>query len=148
MKKIISTLALILIVSSTAFSQTDKEYSETLKKFFEISGNNAVSNTAIEQMIEIFKPQYPNIDANEWDKIIKDFVQKSMSEYIEISMPIYQKHLSKSDLEEIIKFYQSPVGQKFSEKNALITKEVMSISQKWGMELSKKLIEEIEKANK
>ena len=36
MKKIISTLALLLIVSTTAFCQTDKEYSETLKKYFEI----------------------------------------------------------------------------------------------------------------
>ena len=55
MKKIISTLALILIISSTAFSQTDKEYSQTLKKFFEISGNNATANAGLEQMIEIFK---------------------------------------------------------------------------------------------
>lgn len=148
MKKILSTLALVLIISSTAFCQTDKEYSETLKKFFEISGNNTTSNVAIEQMIEIFKPQYPNIDTNEWDKILKDFFQKSINQYIEISIPIYQKHLSKSDLEEIIKFYQSPIGQKFSQSNALITKELMTISQQWGMELSKKLIEEIEKANK
>lgn len=148
MKKILSTLALVLIISSTAFCQTDKEYSETLKKFFEISDNNTTSNVAIEQMIEIFKPQYPNIDTNEWDKILKDFFQKSINQYIEISIPIYQKHLSKSDLEEIIKFYQSPIGQKFSQSNALITKELMTISQQWGMELSKKLIEEIEKANK
>lgn len=148
MKKIISVLALILIVSSTAFSQTDKEYAETLKKFFEVSGNKATADVALEQMIEIFKPQYPNIDSKTWKKIYQDVVQKSMNQFIEMNIPIYQKHLSKSDLDEIIKFYQSPVGQKFSERNALITKEVMSISQKWGMELSKKLIEEIEKANK
>ena len=148
MKKIISTLALILIISSTAFSQTDKEYSQTLKKFFEISGNNATANVGLEQMIEIFKPQFPNIDAKEWDKIYNDVFKESMNEYIEISIPIYQKYLSKSDLEEMIKFYQTPIGQKFSQSNTLITKDLMSVSQKWGMDLSKKMFETIQKANK
>ena len=148
MKKIISTLALILIISSTAFSQTDKEYTETLKKFFEVSGNKATTDVALEQMIEIFKPQYPNIDSKTWDKIYQDVVQESMNQFIEINIPIYQKHLSKSDLEEIIKFYQTPIGQKFSQSNALITKELMTISQQWGMDLSKQLIEAIETANR
>ncbi len=148
MKKIISTLALILIISSTAFSQTDKEYSQTLKKFFEISGNNATANAGLEQMIEIFKPQFPNIDAKEWDKIYNDVIKESMNEYIEISIPIYQKYLSKSDLEEMIKFYQTPIGQKFSQSNTLISKDLMSVSQKWGMDLSKKMFETIQKANK
>ena len=148
MKKIISTLALILIVGSTAFCQTDKEYTATLKKFFEISGCNSTSTIAIEQMVEIFKPQYPNIDAKEWERIGKDFMQKSMDKFIEMSIPIYQKYLSKSDLEEMIKFYQSPIGQKIVQSNAIIAKESIPIAQKWGMELSKKLIEEIEKASK
>lgn len=148
MKKIISTLALILIISSTTFCQTDKEYTNTLKKFFEISGNSATSTIAIDQMIEILKPQYPNIDSKEWERIGKDFMQKSMNQFIEMSIPIYQKYLSKSDLEEMIQFYQSPIGQKFAQSNTFIAKESMSIAQKWGMELSKKLIEEIEKANK
>lgn len=148
MKKIISTLALILIISSTAFCQTDKEYSGTLKKFFEISGNNATANAGLEQMIEMFKTQFPNIDAKEWDKIYNDVIKESMNEYIEMMIPIYQKYLTKSDLEEMIKFYQTPIGQKFSQSSALITKELMTVSQKWGMDLSKKMIEELEKANK
>jgi uncharacterized protein len=148
MKKIISTLALLLIVSTTAFCQTDKEYSETLKKYFEVSGNKATADVALEQMIDIFKPQYPNIKENEWKKIYQDVVQESMNQFIEMNIPIYQKFLSKSDLEEIIKFYQTPIGQKFSQSNALITKDLMTISQQWGMDLSKKMIEAIEKANR
>ena len=148
MKKIISTLALLLIVSTTAFCQTDKEYSETLKKYFEVSGNKATADVALEQMIDIFKPQYPNIKENEWEKIYQDVVQESMNRFIEMNIPIYQKFLSKSDLEDIIKFYKTPTGQKFAQSNALITKELMTISQQWGIDLSKQLMEAIEKANK
>ncbi|MDY4789361.1 MAG: DUF2059 domain-containing protein [Bacteroidales bacterium] len=148
MKKIISTLVLILIISSTAFCQTDKEYSKTLYEYFEVSGNKATADIALEQMIDIFKPQYPNIKENEWEKIYNDVIKESIKGYIEMMIPIYQKYLSKSDLEEMIKFYQTPIGQKFAQSNALITKELMTISQQWGMDLSKQLMEAIEKANK
>ena len=48
----------------------------------------------------------------------------------------------------MIKFYQTPIGQKFSKSNTSITKDVMSISQEWGMKLSEKLMETIQKANR
>ena len=147
MKKIISTLALLLIVSTTAFCQTDKEYSETLKKYFEISGSNATVSTALDQMMELLKTQLPNLDEKEWGKIYKDIIEESMNEYIEMVIPIFQKYLTKSDLEEMIKFYQTPIGQKFYKSNTSITKDVMSISQEWGMKLSEKLMETIQKAN-
>lgn len=146
MKKIISTLALLLIVSTTAFCQTDKEYSETLKKYFDAVGNTDATNAGLEQMVEMFKSQFPDIDSQQWDKISKEIFAVSMNDYFEIIVPIYQKYLTKSDLEEMIKFYQTPIGQKVSKSNTLISKELISATQQMGMELSKKLIEIIQKA--
>ena len=98
-------------------------------------------------MMELLKTQLPNLDEKEWGKIYKDIIEESMNEYIEMVIPIFQKYLTKSDLEEMIKFYQTPIGQKFSKSNTSITKDVMSISQEWGMKLSEKLMETIQKAN-
>src|SRR5580765_5743285 len=35
-----------------------------------------------------------------------------LDEMVEAMVPIYRRHLSKSDLDEIIRFYSGPVGQK------------------------------------
>lgn len=147
MKKIISTLALVLIVSSTAFSQVDKEYSKVLYEFLEVSGNRNTTDAAFDSMIEVFKPQYPNIKESEWTEILKDIIKESLDEYIEMLIPLYQKYLSKSDLEEIIRFYKTPIGQKYSQSQVLIMIESMDVTQDWGMKVAEQLIEALNKAN-
>jgi hypothetical protein len=43
------------------------------------------------------------------DKIMKEV---SISDIIDDMVPVYQKHLSKTDVDEMIKFYSTPTGQK------------------------------------
>ena len=57
-----------------------------------------------------------------------------LDEMIEAMVPIYQRHLTKSDLEEIIRFYSSPVGQKLLNKQPVMVQEGMEA----GMEIQKK----------
>ncbi|MFZ1142005.1 MAG: DUF2059 domain-containing protein [Candidatus Sulfotelmatobacter sp.] len=43
-------------------------------------------------------------------------------------VPVYQRHLSKSDAEALIAFYSSPVGQKLLRELPAITTEAMQVS--------------------
>ena len=48
----------------------------------------------------------------------------SGSDHIPADMvPVYQKHLSKSDVEEMIKFYSTPTGQKILREMPAMTAE-------------------------
>ena len=40
-------------------------------------------------------------------------------------IPVYQKHLTKSDVDEMIKFYSTPTGQKFLREMPAMTAEGM-----------------------
>ena len=42
---------------------------------------------------------------------------------------------TKEDLEEFIKFYQTPVGKKFAKNTPFIMQESMQIGQQWGMKI-------------
>lgn len=48
-----------------------------------------------------------------------------IDDMIEAIVPIYQKHLTKSDLNELIAFYSSPTGQKILKEMPAITAEAM-----------------------
>ena len=50
-------------------------------------------------------------------------------------VPVYLKYMTKEDLEEMIKFYQTPVGSKFAKSTPLIMQESMQVGQKWGMKI-------------
>ena len=62
------------------------------------------------------------------------FNDMPVDEMIEVMIPIYQKHLTKSDLDSISAFYVTPVGQKLLREQPAMTQEAM----KAGGEIGKK----------
>jgi uncharacterized protein len=64
----------------------------------------------VDEMIDDIDRDYP------MDAILKDMV------------PIYQRHLTKSDSDELIAFYSSPIGQKVLRELPAITTEAMQVS--------------------
>ena len=128
-------IASLFIISSQVSGQGDKEYSETLKKMFKVSGYEESYQTAINQMITMFKKQYSNVESDVWDELEKEFSKTSIIELTEMLIPVYSKYLTINDLQELIRFYETPVGKKFAKNSPLIIQESMQIGQQWGMKI-------------
>lgn len=137
MKKLISILAFMLLVTSVAYSQEDKEYSKTLKKMFEVNGTENSFKTIIKQSVSVYKAKYPK--ANIWTNVETELNSTSLDELVEMFTPVYKKYLSISDIEEITRFYQTPVGQKYITSLPSISKESEKTGQIWGAEIEKKI---------
>jgi hypothetical protein len=73
------------------------------------------------------------------DAIVDDEFKKiGLEDLIEDVVPIYQKHLTRSDVEAVIKFYSSPVGQKIRREQPAMARESLqatSAGQRSKMEL-------------
>lgn len=63
----------------------------------------------------------------------------SLDDLINAIIPIYQRHLTKTDIEEMIRFYSSPVGQKLLREQPAIIQESM----KAGAAVQQKRMDEI-----
>jgi uncharacterized protein len=148
MNKIISILALIFILTSVSYGQIDKEYAKTLKKLFEVSGTEETYKAAIKQMVAMFRDQYVEIDSDTWDDLEKEFLKTSLDDLTDMLVPVYSKYMTQEDLEEIIKFYQSPVGQKYAANTPFIMQESMQVGQEWGREIGQKLEKKMKERNK
>lgn len=62
-----------------------------------------------------------------------------MDEMVEAAVTVYRRHLSKSDVEEMIRFYGSPVGQKLLREQP----QMMQESMKAGMAIQQKRMDQI-----
>ena len=145
MTKVLTVFSFLVLLSFSTYGQTDKEYSKTLNKMFEVSGTEESYQAAIKQMFTMFKQQYSNVETTIWDDMEKEFSQTSMNDLTEMLVPVYSKYMTKDDLEELIKFYQTPVGKKFAKNTPLIMQESIQIGQQWGMKIGqdfKKKMEE------
>jgi uncharacterized protein len=57
------------------------------------------------------------------------FEQMRLDDFIDVMIPVYQRHLSKADIEEMIRFYTSPTGQKLLREQPQMMQESMQAAQ-------------------
>ena len=135
MKNVITICTLLIVFSLHAYGQADQEYHLSLKKMFEVSGTEESYKTIIKQLISMYKQQHSEVSTGIWDDLEKEFLKTSINDLVDMLVPVYSKYLTKSDLEELINFYQTPVGRKFAKNTPLIMQESMQIGQQWGMQV-------------
>lgn len=142
-KKILFVVTLLLFSVGSAFSQVDNSYKESLKKMLQANGSEESFKVAIKQMIGMFKQQRLNVPDAFWTEMEQEFLKTSIDDITDMLLPVYQNHLTESDIKEIIEFYQSPVGKKFADKTPLIMQESMKVGEQWGMKIGAKLQERL-----
>src|SRR5690554_4502018 len=142
MTKILTIM--LFVLCSPAFGQIDTEYKELLIEMFELNGTEATNKAVMGQMIEIFKQHYPNVPSETWDDFGNEFRQTSLNELIEMLMPIYYKYLTKSDIQELIRFYRTPVGMKYAKNTPFLVEESMQVGQKWGEKIGREFAKKLE----
>ncbi|RZT91114.1 hypothetical protein EV201_3327 [Ancylomarina subtilis] len=135
MKRTLSILAFFILFSFSSFAQNDKAYENTLSEMFQVSGSEETFKVAINQILAAYKGQYPQVSAEIWTEMEAEFQKASMDELVVMLAPAYQKHLTQKDLQELIKFYKTPIGTKFAKKTPLLTREAMQVGQQWGMKI-------------
>tara|TARA_B100000927_G_C16436344_1_gene457799 strand:+ start:59 stop:469 length:411 start_codon:yes stop_codon:yes gene_type:complete len=117
------------------FSQTDS-YKKTLVEFMKVQGDYETLYSTFDQMVLMM-----GVDSS--DETYKDLKEEMIVNLIDKMVPLYKKYYSEDELREAIKLFQTPIGQKIAESKSLILNESMQLSMQWGMEISGKLQEMI-----
>jgi hypothetical protein len=138
MKKTIALLSLCLAtLSIQAQTQTKRE---KIQKLLELSGAGKVGIQVMNQMMTSFKSSYTNANQQFWD----DFKKEVKSEdIVNLIIPVYEKHYSEQDIEQVIIFYKSPIGQKTIALTPIITQESMVAGQQWGKQIGGKVVKKL-----
>ncbi len=138
MKKIL--IAFLVLACTVAQAQTkSKTYPATLKKFLQANGSIEAFQVAIGSMMNQFKGMYTSVPEDVWTEFEKEFSTTSLDDLVELLAPTYEKHLTEGDLNELIKFYESPAGKKLAKETPAITQESMTAGQTWGMKIAEKV---------
>jgi hypothetical protein len=146
----LSTLAVILCLFSLAgFGQTNDAATsvpskEEVVKFLEVlriksqltQYFDGVAKQAKIGAEQGFKSKLPNATPEqlaEVDKFAENlFKNMPVDEMVDAMVPIYQKHLTKDDLDGILAFYASPVGQKLQHEQPAMMQEAMQVGGEIG----------------
>lgn len=92
---------------------------------------------------ESFRQKVPNATPKQIKALrgmFEEVTKAPLDEMINAVISIYQRHLTKTDVEELIRFYSSPVGQKLLREQPQIMRESMQA----GAEIQRKRMDQIQ----
>ncbi|MEO0646515.1 MAG: DUF2059 domain-containing protein [Cyanobacteria bacterium J06650_10] len=95
----------------------------------------------LEQMITQFRTFAPEVPDEWWD----GFIEKAIAtDFSALLFPIYERNYTAAEVDGLIDFYQSPLGQSLLEKAPIVAQESLAVGQAWGLGIAQELVEELE----
>jgi uncharacterized protein len=143
MKPFVLLTIVLLGSSSIAFAQQDPADApaskEDIQRYLEVTQSREMVSKMIDAMIkpmhqmiheqyEKDKDKLPADFEARSSKVIDDYLKKfPWDDLVQAMVPVYQKHLTKGDVDHLVAFYSSPTGQKFLREMPAITSEAMQV---------------------
>ncbi len=112
----------------------------TARKLIQITGGGHLGIQVIDTLIESFKKAHPGVPETFWTEFRAGIHPEDI---VELTVPIYSRYLSAEDMQQLIAFYQSPVGQKLLQVQPQIVQDSMAAGGQWGRELARQILEKL-----
>jgi hypothetical protein len=137
----------VVLLSSVSFAEEAPSQSgpkqAKIRQLLESTGAGNLGVQMMNQMLPSFKKLVPQAPDSFWDDILTEAKPET---FVDMVVPIYDRHFSETEIDELVAFYSSPIGKKAVQELPAIMSESMAVGQIWGQEVSKRVLERAKKA--
>ena len=130
-------------VSRPARAQT-AEKAVLIRRLLTVTRSAELAVTAMEATIPAQRVANPKIPKEFWDEFMAR-ARKDMPRFIDMLVPVYDSHFSKEQLEQLVAFYESPLGKHLAKVQPEIAMQSSQIGQRWGAELGTAVGQDLQK---
>jgi hypothetical protein len=123
-----------------------------IRRLLELTATGKIGVQVNQQMSQALRPMLeralpPGQDRSK--KIIDTFLQKFQAQitpqaFIDLTVPIYDKHFSAEEIRGLIQFYESPLGKKMVSESPAIVDETGAAGRAWASQVVLKIFAEME----
>jgi len=150
-RAVLAALCGLVVIASTAHGQAqpsrpaEAAAAASARKLLAASGATRLMLGNLESMIASQRQSSPQIPAAFWDAFLAH-ARRDTTQLIDMLVPIYASHLTQSELEELVRFYTSPIGQRLTAAQPTIFKESMAAGETWGEQIARMVGDSLQKA--
>lgn len=121
-------------------AKADASKEQKIRTLLDLVGVSKLGVQVMDAMLDQFEqlPDLPKGFITEFKKLAKP------EQLVDMIVPIYSRHFEEADIDGLIEFYKSPVGQKFIKAQPQMTKESMEAGQQWGEILARQVLQKLE----
>lgn len=130
----------------------DPEKEADIRKLLELTGTKALFNQTIGNIMSLMQkslmqanPDDPKgqMFANLIAQQLRGDMTGQYEALLERLIPLYDKYYTKEDIENIIQFYGSPLGQKLLKVSPDISRESQTIGYQWGSKIGRDAVAKV-----
>lgn len=142
-KRMMTLAACVALAAGPAFAaQPTEARVRELMQVMNVSSQFAAMN---DQMAEVMGQQLPCVPTDYW----KGYIDKAGTEQLITAMiPAYQHHFSADEVDGLIKFYKSPLGQKLVAQMPATLAEATRSGQQWSRQRTSDMFSDLQKQGK
>jgi hypothetical protein len=146
----LAPLLLISLVAIPAAAQKkagapDPNKTATVRHLLNLIKAPELAQHSFESLIPAQKAANPNVPPAFWDAFAAR-LHTELPHLIDSLVPIYASRFTQTELNELVKFYSSPIGRRLTELQPVMMEESQAVGQRWGMALGRQIGDSLRKA--
>lgn len=143
MYPVLALVAALAFTGTAGAQQVDSAKATLIRKIIKTTNMGEQMIMAIEASVPDQRAANPRIPAVFWDRFLER-ANSRKEELLTQMVPIYAAIFTTRELERLLVFWQSDIGQRFIELQPRLTQDVMAAAREWGGKLGTEIAQELE----
>lgn len=122
---------------------SDEVYRDYVDRIVELTKLENTYAVVIPQIFSMMRQQLPEVPEEFWVRGEKKFSEQVMARISDMLLMVYKQFYTVEDLEALIRFYQTPTGQKMAENNGQISAMMYQYGQEWGRQIGEGILQDL-----
>ncbi len=127
--------------NSDSSSDEDRSKREAIRRLLNITGTPELGMRIAERIVENIKRSHPDVPDKFWNEFEEEMTR---DEFIGIIVPLYDEHFSQDEIQELITFFKTDVGQKYVENLPELSTQSMQAGRRWGQKLGQRIVDKLQ----
>ncbi|MEO8215813.1 MAG: DUF2059 domain-containing protein [Acidobacteriota bacterium] len=142
---LVAVTVVSVTLNAAPAEQVEPAKEKSIRTLLNITGMPKLAEQIMTQMLDGMASSAPGVSTEVWDRFKKKL---NPDELVDLMIPVYDKYYTQSDVDGMVDFYKTPLGQKVIATLPGLSSDSMQIGRQWGEAKAHQVIEELEKEGK
>ena len=135
-------LLLFTLALTRDFAQTGAPVAKRadIIRLLNLTGASQGAKQALDLMLPSLREAMPQVPEQVWQECRAEVREDEMTE---LTYEIWNRHFTHQEIRDLIRFYESPTGQKIIRETPALQQESLAAGKKWGDQIVERVIKRL-----
>lgn len=130
-------------VAAQSAAAEDSAKAATVRHLLQQTNAAQLMVSGMETILPAQRAANPQVPAAFWDAFMAR-VRRDLPALIDSLVPVYTSRFSQAELDDLVRFYDSPTGQHLAKEQVTMVQESSAIGQRWGALIGRQVADSLQ----